>query len=139
MTAHPLRSRNWFGRNDLDGFVHRSWLKTEGFSDLVFDGRPVIGIANSWSELSNRNPHLQQVAEAVRGGVWSAGGSPLDFPPFSVGKVLIKPTAMMSGNLRARDVEECLLPYPLDGVGLLGGCEKPTPAMLMGAASADLP
>src|SRR5437899_6348760 len=139
MTAHPLRSRNWFGRNDLDGFVHRSWLKTEGFSDLVFDGRPVIGIANSWSELTNCNAHLRQVADAVKRGVWSAGGFPLEFPTISLGEVLMKPTAMMFRNLMAMDVEECLRAYPLDAVVLLSGCDKTTPAMLMGAASADIP
>ena len=83
MTSHPLRSRNWFGRTDLDGFAHRSWLKTEGFSDAVFDGRPVVGIANSWSELTNCNAHLRQVAEAVKRGVWSSGGFPLEFPTIS--------------------------------------------------------
>jgi L-arabonate dehydrase len=139
MTAHPLRSRNWFGRNDLDGFVHRSWLKTEGFSDLVFDGRPVIGIANSWSELTNCNAHLRQVADAVKRGVWSAGGFPLEFPTISLGEVLMKPTAMMFRNLMAMDVEECIRAYPLDAVVLLSGCDKTTPAMLMGAASADVP
>src|SRR5262252_8756630 len=86
MTAHQLRSRNWFGRNDLDGFVHRSWLKAEGFSDAVFDGRPVVGIANSWSELTNCNAHLRQVADAVKRGVWSAGG--FEFPTISLGEVL---------------------------------------------------
>src|SRR6184192_2534214 len=139
MTAHPLRSRNWFGRNDLDGFVHRSWLKTEGFSDLVFDGRPVIGIANSWSELTNCNAHLRQVADAVKRGVWSAGGFPLEFPTISLGEILMKPTAMLFRNLMAMDVEECLRAYPLDAVVLLSGCDKTTPAMLMGAASADVP
>src|SRR5437016_5464795 len=139
MTAHPLRSRNWFGRNDLDGFVHRSWLKTEGFSDLVFDGRPVIGIANSWSELTNCNAHLRQVAEAVKRGAWSAGGFPLEFPTISLGEILMKPTAMLFRNLMAMDVEECLRAYPLDAVVLLSGCDKTTPAMLMGAASADVP
>src|SRR6266480_2173110 len=139
MTAHPLRSRNWFGRNDLDGFVHRSWLKTEGFSDVVFDGRPVVGIANSWSELTNCNAHLRQVAEAVKRGVWSSGGFPLEFPTISLGEVLMKPTAMMFRNLMAMDVEECIRAYPLDAVVLLSGCDKTTPAMLMGAASADVP
>jgi L-arabonate dehydrase len=139
MTAQPLRSRNWFGRQDLDGFVHRSWLKTEGFSDLVFDGRPVIGIANSWSELTNCNAHLRQVAEAVKRGVWSAGGFPLEFPTISLGEVLMKPTTMLFRNLMAMDVEECLRAYPLDAVVLLSGCDKTTPAMLMGAASADIP
>ena len=139
MTAHELRSRNWFGRQDLDGFVHRSWLKTEGFSDLVFDGRPVIGIANSWSELTNCNAHLRQVAEAVKRGVWSAGGFPLEFPTISLGEILMKPTTMLFRNLMSMDVEECIRAYPLDAVVLLSGCDKTTPAMLMGAASADVP
>src|SRR5499426_409736 len=139
MTAHQLRSRNWFGRNDLDGFVHRSWLKAEGFSDAVFDGRPVVGIANSWSELTNCNAHLRQVAEAVKRGVWSAGGFPLEFPTISLGEVLMKPTTMLFRNLMAMDVEECIRAYPLDAVVLLSGCDKTTPAMLMGAASADVP
>src|SRR5512138_294521 len=139
MTTHRLRSRNWFGRQDLDGFAHRSWLKTEGFSDLVFDGRPVIGIANSWSELNNCNAHLRQVADAVKRGVWSAGGFPLEFPTISLGEVLMKPTTMLFRNLMAMDVEECIRAYPLDAVVLLSGCDKTTPAMLMGAASADVP
>src|SRR6266566_483450 len=139
MTPRPLRSRNWFGRRDLDGFAHRSWLKTEGFSDHVFDGRPVIGIANSWSELTNCNAHLRQVADAVKRGVWSAGGFPLEFPTISLGEVLMKPTTMLFRNLMAMDVEECIRAYPLDAVVLLSGCDKTTPAMLMGAASADVP
>ncbi|HEU4370226.1 MAG TPA: IlvD/Edd family dehydratase [Methylomirabilota bacterium] len=139
MTTQPLRSRNWFGRPDLDGFVHRSWLKSEGFSDVVFDGRPVIGIANSWSELTNCNAHLRQVADAVKRGVWSAGGFPLEFPTISLGEVLMKPTTMMFRNLMSMDVEECIRAYPLDAVVLLSGCDKTTPAMLMGAASADVP
>src|SRR5216683_549061 len=139
MTAQPLRSRNWFGRNDLDGFVHRSWLKAEGFSDAVFDGRPVVGIANSFSELTTCNAHLRQVAEAVKRGVWSAGGFPLEFPTISLGEILMKPTTMLFRNLMAMDVEECIRAYPLDAVVLLSGCDKTTPAMLMGAASADVP
>jgi L-arabonate dehydrase len=139
MSAPTLRSRNWFGRQDLDGFVHRSWIKAEGFSDLMFDGRPVIGIANSWSELTNCNAHLRQVAEAVKRGVLSAGGFPMEFPTISLGEVLMKPTTMLFRNLMAMDVEECLRAYPLDGVVLLSGCDKTTPAMLMGAASADIP
>src|ERR671935_1853430 len=134
-----LRSRNWFGRKDLDGFVHRSWIKAEGFSDQMFDGRPVIGIANSWSELTNCNAHLRQVAEAVKRGVLSAGGFPLEFPTISLGEVLMKPTTMLFRNLMAMDVEECVRAYPLDAVVLLSGCDKTTPAMLMGAASADVP
>src|SRR5881296_1985611 len=139
MTTHTLRSRNWFGRMDLDGFATRSWLKTEGFSDLMFDGRPVIGIANSWSELTNCNAHLRQVAEAVKRGALSAGGFPLEFPTISLGEVLMKPTTMLFRNLMAMDVEECIRAYPLDAVVLLSGCDKTTPAMLMGAASADVP
>jgi len=139
MTTQRLRSRNWFGRMDLDGFAHRSWLKTEGFSDQMFDGRPVVGIANSWSELTNCNAHLRQVAEAVKRGVWSAGGFPLEFPTISLGEVLMKPTTMLFRNLMAMDVEECIRAYPLDAVVLLSGCDKTTPAMLMGAASADVP
>ena len=138
MTSHTLRSRNWFGRTDLDGFVHRSWLKAEGFSDVVFDGRPVIGIANSWSELTNCNAHLRQVAEAVKRGVLSAGGFPLEFPTISLGENLMKPTAMLFRNLMAMDVEECIRAYPLDAVVLIGGCDKTVPAQLMGAASADV-
>jgi dihydroxy-acid dehydratase len=139
MTDAPLRSRNWFGRTDLDGFAHRSWVKAEGFSEAMFDGRPVIGIANSWSELTSCNAHLRQVAEAVKRGVLSAGGFPLEFPTISLGEVLMKPTTMLFRNLMAMDVEECIRAYPLDGVVLLSGCDKTTPAMLMGAASADVP
>src|SRR5947209_441914 len=139
MTPRPLRSRNWFGRRDLDGFAHRSWLKTEGFSDHVFDGRPVIGIANSWSELNNCNAHLRQVADAVKRGVWAAGGFPLEFPVISLGEQYMKPTTMLFRNLMAMDVEESIRANPVDGVLLLCGCDKTTPAMLMGAASADIP
>jgi L-arabonate dehydrase len=139
MTDVPLRSRNWFGRKDLDGFAHRSWVKAEGFSDAMFDGRPVIGIANSWSELTSCNAHLRQVADAVKRGVLSAGGFPLEFPTISLGEVLMKPTTMLFRNLMAMDVEECIRAYPLDGVVLLSGCDKTTPAMLMGAVSADVP
>src|SRR4029450_11574314 len=117
----------------------RSWLKTEGYSDLVFDGRPVIGIGNSWSELTNCNAHLRQVAEAVKRGVWSAGGFPLEFPTISLGEVLMKPTTMLFRNLMAMDVEECIRAYPLDAVVLLSGCDKTKPAMLMGATAATRP
>src|SRR5246500_5859032 len=139
MTDTPLRSRNWFAPQTLDGLMHRSWLKAEGFSDAVFDGRPVVGIANSWSELTNCNAHLRQVADAVKRGVWSAGGFPLEFPTISLGEILMKPTTMLFRNLMAMDVEECIRAYPLDAVVLLSGCDKTTPAMLMGAASADVP
>src|ERR1700756_3889495 len=139
MTDTPLRSRNWFAPKTLDGLMHRSYLKSEGYSDLVFDGRPVIGICNSWSELTTCNAHLRQVAEAVKRGVWEAGGFPLEFPTISLGEVLMKPTTMLYRNLMAMDVEECIRAYPLDAVVLLCGCDKTTPAQLMGAASADLP
>ncbi len=139
MSSLLLRSRNWFGTNDVEGFVHRSWLKAEGFGDELFDGRPVIGIANSWSEITNCNTNLRQVAEAVKRGVLLAGGFPLEFPTISLAETLMKPTTMLFRNLMAMDVEECIRAYPLDGVVLLSGCDKTTPAMLMGAASADVP
>jgi len=139
MATHELRSRNWFGPRTLDAFMNRAYLRAEGFSDLVFDGRPVIGIANSWSELNNCNAHLRQVAEAVKRGVWATGGFPLEFPVISLGEILMKPTTMLFRNLMAMEVEECIRAYPLDAVVLLAGCDKTTPAMLMGAASADVP
>ncbi|HUV14057.1 MAG TPA: IlvD/Edd family dehydratase [Acidobacteriota bacterium] len=134
-----LRSRSWFEGVSLYSFVHRSWLKSEGFPRDVFDGKPVIGICNSWSETANCNAHLRQVAEAVKRGVWEAGGFPLEFPTISLAETLLKPTAMLYRNLMAMDVEEMISGNPLDGVVLLCGCDKTTPAQLMGAASADLP
>jgi dihydroxy-acid dehydratase len=134
-----LRSRDWFGKRDRWGLGHRAWLRAEGFSELVFEGKPVIGICNSWSELNNCNAHLRQVAEAVKRGVWEAGGFPLEFCTISLGEMLMKPTTMLYRNLMAMEVEECLRAYPLDGVVLLCGCDKTTPAQLMGAASADIP
>jgi dihydroxy-acid dehydratase len=119
--------------------VYRSWLRAEGFTPEIFDGRPVIGIANSWSELTPCNVHLRAVAEAVKRGVWQAGGFPLEFPTMSLGESLMRPTAMLFRNLMAMEVEELLRANPLDGVVLLSGCDKTTPAMLMAAASADLP
>jgi dihydroxy-acid dehydratase len=119
--------------------IYRSWLRAEGFTPEVFDGRPVIGIANSWSELTPCNAHLRGVAEAVKRGVWQAGGFPLEFPTMSLGETLMRPTAMLFRNLMAMEVEETLRANPLDGVVLLSGCDKTTPAMLMAAASADLP
>ncbi len=137
--SKTLRSRAWFGQNDRWGMVHRAWLRAEGFSERVFQNKPVIGICNSWSELNNCNAHLRQVAEAVKRGVWAAGGFPLEFPTISLGEMLMKPTTMLYRNLMAMDVEECITSYPLDGVVLLAGCDKTTPAQLMGAASADIP
>ena len=135
----PLRSQDWFGRKDKLGFIHRSWTKAEGFPQSAFDGKPVIGICNSWSELTSCNAHLRQVAEAVKRGVWEAGGFPLEFPTISLGEPLMRPTTMMFRNLMAMDVEESIRANPLDGVVLLCGCDKTTPAQLMGAASADIP
>ncbi len=134
-----LRSQEWFGRKDKLGFIHRSWMRSEGFPTSVFSGKPVIGICNSWSELTNCNAHLRQVAEAVKRGVWSAGGFPLEFPTISLGEPFMRPSTMMFRNLMAMDVEESIRANPLDGVVLLCGCDKTTPAQLMGAASADLP
>ena len=134
-----LRSRDWFGGNDLQGLSNRAYLRAEGFTSQVFDNKPVVGICNSWSELTTCNAHLRQVAEAVKRGVWAAGGFPLEFPTISLGEVLMKPTTMLYRNLMAMDVEECIRAYPLDAVVLLSGCDKTTPAELMGAASADVP
>jgi L-arabonate dehydrase len=134
-----LRSQNWFDGVTLNAFTHRSWTGAQGFSRDVFDGRPVIGICNSWSELTNCNAHLRIVAEAVKRGVWEAGGLPLEFPTISLGEVLIKPTTMLYRNLMAMDVEEMIKANPVDGVVLLCGCDKTTPAQLMGLASADVP
>ena len=134
-----LRSQSWFTGPEYYAFSRRAWLRSEGLGGDVFDGRPVIGIANSASELNNCNLHLTQVAEAVRRGVWQAGGFPLVFPTMSLGEMFLKPTAMLFRNLMAMEVEESIRANPLDGVVLLSGCDKTTPAMLMGAASADLP
>ncbi len=134
-----LRSREWFGTNDLRAMSMRAFLRSEGFSRQVFDGKPVVGICNSWSELTTCNAHLRQVAEAVKRGVWAAGGFPLEFPTISLGEMLMKPTTMLYRNLMAMDVEECIRAYPLDAVVLLCGCDKTTPAQIMGAASADVP
>lgn len=134
-----LRSQSWFSGPEYYAFARRAWLRSEGFSHEIFDGRPVIGICNSWSELNNCNAHLRQVAEAVKRGVWAAGGVPLEFPTISLGEIYMKPTAMLYRNLMAMDVEESIRANPIDGVVLLCGCDKTTPAQLMGAASADIP
>jgi dihydroxy-acid dehydratase len=137
--AGSLRSAAWFSAGGRAGMIYRSWLQSEGFTAEVFDGRPVIGIANSWSELTPCNAHLRGVADAVKRGVWQAGGFPLEFPTMSLGEPLMRPTAMLFRNLMAMDVEETLRANPLDAVVLLSGCDKTTPAMLMAAASVDLP
>lgn len=133
------RSQNWYGKTDKDGFIHRSWMKNQGFPDHVFDGRPIIGICNTWSELTPCNSGLRDLAEAVKRGVWEAGGFPVEFPVMSLGETQMKPTAMLFRNLLAMDVEESIRAYGIDGVVLLGGCDKTTPGQLMGAASVDLP
>ncbi|MGH7662175.1 MAG: IlvD/Edd family dehydratase [Vulcanimicrobiaceae bacterium] len=133
------RSHAWFLKADRDGFIHRSWMRSEGFAPDVFDGRPVIGICNSWSELTSCNVHLRKIAESVKRGVWEAGGWPLEFPTISLGETYMRPTAMLFRNLMSIDVEECIRANPIDGVVLLSGCDKTTPAQLMGAASVDLP
>ena len=133
------RSRAWYGKFDKDGFIHRSWMKNQGFPDHAFDGRPVIGICNTWSELTPCNSGLRDLAEGVKRGVWEAGGFPVEFPVMSLGETQMKPTAMLFRNLLAMDVEESIRAYGIDGVVLLGGCDKTTPGQLMGAASVDLP
>ncbi len=134
-----LRSQDWFGKQDKDGFIHRSWLKNQGYPDDLFDGRPVIGICNTWSELTPCNGHFREIAEFVKRGVYEAGGFPLEFPVMSLGETQLKPTAMLFRNLASMDVEESIRGNPIDGVVLLMGCDKTTPSLLMGAASCDLP
>lgn len=137
--APPLRSQAWFGRKGLHGFLYRSWVQNRGLPFDQFDGRPVIGICNTWSELTPCNSHFRGLAEQVKSGVLEAGGFPLEFPVMSLGETLMRPTAMMFRNLASMDVEETIRANPLDGVVLLFGCDKTTPALLMGAASVDLP
>jgi L-arabonate dehydrase len=134
-----LRSSEWFGLRNRDGFIHRSWMKNQGLPDHLFDGRPVIGICNTWSELTPCNAHFRRIADYVKRGVYEAGGFPLEFPVMSLGETLMRPTTMLFRNLVSMDVEESIRANPIDGVVLLAGCDKTTPALLMGAASCDLP
>ena len=134
-----LRSQSWFGREDIYGFIYRSWVKNRGVPHDQFDGRPVIGICNTWSELTPCNTHFRVIAEHVRNGILEAGGFPLEFPVMSLGETLMRPTAMLYRNLASMDVEESIRANPLDGVILLVGCDKTTPALLMGTASVDIP
>ncbi len=134
-----LRSQEWYGRKDRDGFIYRSWMKNQGWPADLFDGRPVIGICNTWSELTPCNAHFRELAESVKRGVWQAGGFPLEFPVMSLGETQLRPTAMLFRNLASMDVEESIRGNPIDGVVLLMGCDKTTPSLLMGAASCDLP
>jgi L-arabonate dehydrase len=134
-----LRSAQWFARRDIYGFIYRSWLKNRGIPQDQFDGRPVIGICNTYSELVPCNSHFRILAEHVKAGVLEAGGFPLEFPVMSLGETLLRPTAMLYRNLASMDVEESIRANPLDGVVLLVGCDKTTPSLVMGAASVDLP
>ncbi len=134
-----LRSRDWFGKTGKDGFIYRSWMKNQGFPADEFEGKPVIGICNTWSELTPCNAHMRELAESVKRGVWEAGGFPLEFPVMSLGETLIRPTAMLYRNLASMDVEESIRANPVDGVVLLCGCDKTTPSLVMGACSVDIP
>jgi dihydroxy-acid dehydratase len=139
MADRPLRSQRSYGKLDRDGFIHRSWIKGTGLPEHVFDGRPIIGICNTWSELVTCQVHLRELAEFVKRGVWEAGGVPIEFPAMSLPETQMRPTAMLFRNLLAMEVEESIRANPIDGVVLLGGCDKTTPGQLMGAASVDLP
>lgn len=138
-TMKKLRSQEWFGGNDKMGFVHRSWFRNQGYPDDWFRGRPVIGICNTWSDLTPCNGHLRDFAEVVKRGVLEAGGVPFEFPVMSLGETVMKPTTMLFRNLVSMDVEESIRANPLDGIVLLNGCDKTTPSTVMGACSVDLP
>jgi dihydroxy-acid dehydratase len=134
-----FRSSAWYGKPDRDGFLHRSWMKNQGFPQHLFDGRPVIGICNTFSELTPCNAHFRKIADHVKRGVYEAGGFPVEFPVMSLGESNLRPTAMLFRNLASMDVEESIRGNPVDGVVLLTGCDKTTPALVMGAASCDVP
>src|ERR1700744_5080289 len=139
MNNKKLRSSEWFGRTGKDGFIYRSWMKNQCIPAHEFKGKPVVGICNTWSELTPCNAHFRELAESVKHGIYEAGGFPVEFPVMSLGETLIKPTAMLYRNLVSMDVEESIRANPLDGVVLLCGCDKTTPALVMGAGSVDLP
>ena len=134
-----LRSQQWFGKKGKDGFIYRAWMKNQGIPDDAFRGKPVIGICNTWSELTPCNAHFRELAESVKKGVLEAGGFPVEFPVMSLGETLIKPTAMLYRNLVSMDVEESIRANPVDGVVLLCGCDKTTPSLVMGACSVNIP
>jgi L-arabonate dehydrase len=134
-----LRSADWFGRKGKDGFIYRAWMKNQGIPDYEFDNKPVIGICNTWSELTPCNAHFRELAERVKRGILQAGGFPVEFPVMSLGETLIKPTAMLYRNLASMEVEESIRANPLDGVVLLCGCDKTTPSLVMGACSVNIP
>ena len=140
MSENPKRrSQAWFGGIDKDGFIHRSWMKNGGLPDDAFDGRPIIGICNTFSEFTPCNAHFRELVTHIKAGVLEAGGLPLEFPVFSCGESNLRPTAMLFRNLASMDVEEAIRANPMDGVILMAGCDKTTPSLLMGAASCDLP
>jgi L-arabonate dehydrase len=139
MIKRKLRSAQWFSRKGKDGFIYRAWMKNQGIPDYEFENKPVIGICNTWSELTPCNAHFRELAESVKRGVLEAGGFPVEFPVMSLGETLIKPTAMLYRNLASMDVEESIRANPLDGVVLLCGCDKTTPSLVMGACSVNLP
>lgn len=139
MKEITLRSAEWFGREGKDGFIYRAWMKNQGIPDEAFNNKPVIGICNTWSELTPCNAHFRELAESVKRGILQAGGFPVEFPVMSLGETLIKPTAMLYRNLASMDVEESIRANPLDGVVLLCGCDKTTPSLVMGACSVDIP
>ncbi len=137
--AHRCAPRTWFDSHDRDALVHRSWMKNQGMPHDQFDGRPVIGICNTWSQATPCNAHFRELAQHVRDGILDAGGFPIEFPVMSLGETLMRPTTMLFRNQTAMDVEESIRANPFDGVVLMMGCDKTTPALLMGAASCDLP
>ncbi|MEO6637831.1 MAG: IlvD/Edd family dehydratase [Ginsengibacter sp.] len=139
MKEVKLRSGNWFGKSGKDGFIYRAWMKKQGIPSHELAGKPIIGICNTWSELTPCNSHFRELAESVKRGVLEAGGYPVEFPVMSLGETLIKPTAMLYRNLVSMDVEESIRANPMDGVVLLCGCDKTTPSLVMGACSVDLP
>ncbi|RYY33860.1 MAG: dihydroxy-acid dehydratase, partial [Sphingobacteriaceae bacterium] len=139
MGKDNLRSQRWFGRKGKDGFIYRGWMKNQGIPAHEFQGKPVIGICNTWSELTPCNAHFRELAESVKHGIYEAGGFPVEFPVMSLGETLIKPTAMLYRNLASMDVEESIRANPIDGVVLMCGCDKTTPSLVMGAASVNIP
>lgn len=139
MDKEQMRSQGWFGKKGKDGFIYRAWMKNQGIPSHQLQGKPVIGICNTWSELTPCNAHFREIAESVKNGIYEAGGFPVEFPVMSLGETLMKPTAMLFRNLVSMDVEESIRANPLDGVVLLCGCDKTTPALVMGACSVDIP
>ena len=139
MEEKTLRSSNWFGRKGKDGFIYRAWMKNQGIPDYEFNNKPIIGICNTWSELTPCNGHFRELAESVKRGIFEAGGFPVEFPVMSLGETLMKPTAMLYRNLASMDVEESIRANPVDGVVLLCGCDKTTPSLVMGASSVNIP